>query len=67
MPTVGDKGVRPSSVATLDAITTKYAGRGKTVEIVGLNERSARMHGAAHPQPLRALRPRASGIGLGGG
>ncbi|WP_432177322.1 SulP family inorganic anion transporter [Streptomyces sp. NBC_00063] len=34
-----------SSVAALDAITTKYAGRGKTVEIVGLNQASARMHG----------------------
>jgi SulP family sulfate permease len=35
-----------SSVAALDAVTTKYAQRGKTVEIVGLNEHSARMHGA---------------------
>ncbi|WNV92157.1 SulP family inorganic anion transporter [Umezawaea sp. Da 62-37] len=35
-----------SSVAALDAVTTKYAARGKTVEIVGLNEHSARMHGA---------------------
>jgi SulP family sulfate permease len=34
-----------SSVAALDAITTKYAGHGKTVEIIGLNEDSARMHG----------------------
>jgi SulP family sulfate permease len=34
-----------SSVAALDAITTKYAGRGKTVEIVGLNRDSATMHG----------------------
>jgi SulP family sulfate permease len=33
-----------SSVAALDAVTTKYARRGKTVEIVGLNEPSARMH-----------------------
>lgn len=33
-----------SSVAALDAITTKYASRGKTVEIIGLNEPSARMH-----------------------
>jgi SulP family sulfate permease len=33
-----------SSVAALDAITTKYAQRGKTVEITGLNEASARMH-----------------------
>jgi len=33
-----------SSVATLDAITTKYATRGKTVDIVGLNRASARMH-----------------------
>ncbi|WP_346012133.1 SulP family inorganic anion transporter [Streptomyces sp. SID3343] len=33
-----------SSVATLDAITTKYARYGKTVEIIGLNEQSARMH-----------------------
>ncbi len=34
-----------SSVAALDAITTKYLRRGKTVEIVGLNDPSARMHG----------------------
>jgi len=34
-----------SSVAALDAITTKYERRGKTVEIVGMNERSASMHG----------------------
>jgi sulfate permease, SulP family len=34
-----------SSVAALDAIQTKYAQRGKTVEIVGLNDRSARLHG----------------------
>ncbi|WP_189856853.1 SulP family inorganic anion transporter [Streptomyces poonensis] len=34
-----------SSVAALDAIETKYAQRGKTVEIVGLNEPSARLHG----------------------
>ncbi|MGY6651407.1 SulP family inorganic anion transporter [Amycolatopsis sp. TRM77291] len=34
-----------STVAALDAITTKYASRGKTVEIVGLNEHSAHMHG----------------------
>ncbi|GAA2637157.1 SulP family inorganic anion transporter [Actinomadura fulvescens] len=33
-----------SSVAALDAITTKYAARGKTVQIIGLNEPSARMH-----------------------
>jgi len=34
-----------SSVAALDAITTKYASRGKTVTIVELNQSSARMHG----------------------
>jgi sulfate permease, SulP family len=34
-----------SSVAALDAIGTKYAQRGKTVEIVGLNAPSARLHG----------------------
>jgi SulP family sulfate permease len=34
-----------SSVAALDAITTKYAARGKTVEIIGLNQDSATMHG----------------------
>jgi SulP family sulfate permease len=33
-----------STVAALDAITTKYAGHGKSVEIVGLNEASERMH-----------------------
>ncbi|MFD5250406.1 SulP family inorganic anion transporter [Amycolatopsis sp. NPDC058340] len=34
-----------STVAALDAITTRYASRGKTVEIIGLNKHSARMHG----------------------
>ncbi|MET8813846.1 SulP family inorganic anion transporter [Streptomyces sp. NPDC004549] len=34
-----------SSVAALDAVETKYAQRGKTVEITGLNEPSARIHG----------------------
>ncbi|MFE2886755.1 SulP family inorganic anion transporter [Streptomyces sp. NPDC059272] len=33
-----------SSVAALDAIGTKYAQRGKTVEIISLNEPSARLH-----------------------
>ncbi|MBQ1047218.1 SulP family inorganic anion transporter [Micromonospora sp. C51] len=35
-----------SSVAALDAITTKYADRGKTVEIVELNKPSAAIHGS---------------------
>ncbi|MEU9980292.1 SulP family inorganic anion transporter [Streptomyces sp. NPDC050856] len=35
-----------SSVAALDAVQAKYAQRGKTAEIIGLNEQSARMHGA---------------------
>ncbi|MFJ2815827.1 SulP family inorganic anion transporter [Streptomyces sp. NPDC087294] len=34
-----------SSVAALDAVETKYAQRGKAVEITGLNEPSARLHG----------------------
>lgn len=33
-----------SSVAALDTIETKYAQRGKTVEIISLNEPSARIH-----------------------
>ncbi|MEV1021019.1 SulP family inorganic anion transporter [Streptomyces sp. NPDC050264] len=33
-----------SSVATLDAIEAKYAQRGKTVEIIGLNRPSADLH-----------------------
>ncbi|WP_251022372.1 SulP family inorganic anion transporter [Streptomyces sp. ISL-10] len=33
-----------SSVAALDAIETKYAQRGKSVEIIGLNEPSADLH-----------------------
>ncbi|MFJ6015470.1 SulP family inorganic anion transporter [Streptomyces sp. NPDC092952] len=33
-----------SSVATLDAIEAKYAQRGKTVEITGLNDPSADLH-----------------------
>jgi SulP family sulfate permease len=34
-----------STVASLDAITTKYERRGTTVEIVGLDESSAQRHG----------------------
>ncbi|MFJ9343125.1 SulP family inorganic anion transporter [Streptomyces sp. NPDC101733] len=34
-----------SSVAVLDAIENKYAHRGKTVEITGLNDPSAAIHG----------------------
>lgn len=34
-----------STVATLDAITTKYAAKGKQATIIGLNEDSARRHG----------------------
>ncbi|MGA9872681.1 MAG: SulP family inorganic anion transporter [Rhodococcus sp. (in: high G+C Gram-positive bacteria)] len=33
-----------STVATLDAITTKYAAKGKTVQIVGLNAPSVERH-----------------------
>ncbi|WP_373691993.1 SulP family inorganic anion transporter [Gordonia mangrovi] len=33
-----------STVATLDAITTKYAAKGKTATIVGLNDSSAERH-----------------------
>ncbi|MFF8591834.1 SulP family inorganic anion transporter [Streptomyces sp. NPDC015220] len=33
-----------SSVAALDAVETKYAQRGKTVEIIGLNTPSAALH-----------------------
>ncbi|MGQ4494898.1 SulP family inorganic anion transporter [Dermabacteraceae bacterium P13095] len=34
-----------STVAALDGIRTKYASKGKTVEIVGLNDASAARHG----------------------
>ncbi|WP_371097249.1 SulP family inorganic anion transporter [Streptomyces sanglieri] len=34
-----------SSVAALDAVETKYAQRGKDVEIIGLNDPSADLHG----------------------
>ena len=34
-----------STVAALDAVTAKYADRGKSVEITGLNAPSATMHG----------------------
>ncbi|MCW2615307.1 MAG: sulfate transporter [Frankiales bacterium] len=34
-----------SSVAALDAVTTRYERRGKTVRIVGMNAHSAAMHG----------------------
>ena len=33
-----------STVASLDAITTKYERKGKTVEIIGLNDASAQRH-----------------------
>jgi SulP family sulfate permease len=33
-----------STVAALDAVTTKFESKGKSVRIVGLNEASARMH-----------------------
>ncbi len=33
-----------STVAALDAITTKYARKGKTAEIIGLNDASAERH-----------------------
>ena len=33
-----------STVATLDAITTKYAAKGSTVSIINLNDDSARRH-----------------------
>ncbi|GIG34850.1 SulP family inorganic anion transporter [Cellulomonas pakistanensis] len=38
-----------STAATLDAITTKYAAKGKTAEVVGLNEDSARRLGRLGP------------------
>jgi sulfate permease, SulP family len=34
-----------STVAALDAITTKYERKGKTVDIIGLNDSSAERHG----------------------
>ncbi|MCW2788874.1 MAG: sodium-independent anion transporter, partial [Aeromicrobium sp.] len=34
-----------STVASLDAITTKYERKAKTVEIIGLNNASAERHG----------------------
>lgn len=34
-----------SSVAALDAIVTKYAQRGKTVELIGMNEPTSALHG----------------------
>ncbi len=33
-----------STVATLDAITTKYAAKGKSVTIIGMNDTSAERH-----------------------
>jgi len=48
-----------STVAALDSIATKYAQRGKTVSIEGMNDASTRMHsrlagnlGAGHQLPL---------------
>ncbi|MFE6973239.1 SulP family inorganic anion transporter [Streptomyces sp. NPDC057682] len=40
-----------SSVAALDAVTAKYAQRGKTVEITGLEGHSARIHGTLSGEP----------------
>ena len=40
-----------SSVAVLDTVTAKYAARGKTVEIVGLNRPSAELHDALSTPP----------------
>ncbi|WP_246486903.1 STAS domain-containing protein [Kribbella qitaiheensis] len=44
-----------STVATLDAITTKYHRYGKTVDLVGLNPSSAQRHnrlaGNLNPTP----------------
>ncbi len=34
-----------SSVAALDAVVARYAQRGKTVDLVGLNRSSAELHG----------------------
>ena len=34
-----------STVATLDAVTTKYEAKGKKVTIVGLDDSSAERHG----------------------
>ena len=42
-----------SSVAALDAIETKYAQRGKSVEIIGLNEPSAHLHEQPHRRTHR--------------
>ena len=48
-----------SSVAALDAIETKYAQRGKTVKITGLNEPSAQHpRHARRPTRRRPLMPR---------
>jgi SulP family sulfate permease len=33
-----------STVATLDAVVTKYEKRGKSVQVIGLNEKSAEFH-----------------------
>jgi SulP family sulfate permease len=41
-----------SSVASLDAITEKYASKGKTVTLIGMNEHSAQRH--AHISELLA-------------
>ncbi|MCW2926230.1 MAG: sulfate transporter [Thermoleophilia bacterium] len=43
-----------SAVAALDAIETRYAARGTTLEVVGLNEASAQLrgrHGGVRPTP----------------
>lgn len=39
-----------SSVAALDGIADRYARHGKTVELVGLNPRSAELHGTLSGQ-----------------
>ena len=45
-----------STVAALDAIVTKYERKGKTVEIVGLNDASAERHGRLTGELPLALR-----------
>ncbi|MGI5227114.1 hypothetical protein [Actinoallomurus sp. CA-142502] len=46
-------------MAALDAVETKYAQRGRTVKIIGLNRPSAHIHGRLSGELTAGHRPAA--------
>ncbi len=46
--------IRDASSAALDAIETTYAQRGTTVEIIGLDDPRADLHGEPTGEPVRS-------------